>query len=175
MRITLTIVVIIVLIGGVFYYGGIFNNSSVIPATPAAFDGKNITFVINGMSVTLINGIANASKIITRYFGNEATGDLDGDSLTDTAFLVTQEAGGSGTFYYVVVALKTVDGYKTTNAFFVGDRIAPQLMEIHADSKELYVNYTERKQGESMSVRPSVGATLALKVAPAGILEGLMR
>ena len=90
------------------------------------------------------------------------------------AFLVTQETGGSGIFYYAVVALKTANGYKTTNAFFIGDRIAPQTTEINTSAKELYVNFAERKPGEPMTAQPSQGATLYLKVTPAGVLEGLM-
>jgi len=117
----------------------------------------------------------SASMVTTRYFGNEAVGDLNGDGLADTAFLVSQDSGGSGLFYYVVVALKTPTGYKTTNAFLIGDRIAPQTTEINRSAHELYVNFAERKPGEPMTARPSQGATLALKVTPAGVLEGLMK
>ncbi len=151
------------------------------PVTSSTFDGKNSTFAINGQSFTLANGISeipnpnSSSKIITRYFGNEATGDLNGDNLEDQAFLITEESGGSGLFYYVVVALKKTEGYQTTNAFFVGDRIAPQSTEIHSDSKELHVNFAERKVNEPMTTQPSVGAVLLLKVTPSGILEGLMK
>lgn len=154
-----------------------------VPFAPAgAFDGKNSSFVLDDEPVELVGGRAevpaapgSASKIITRYFGNEAVGDLDGDSLPDTAFLVTRETGGSGVFYYAVVALNKPSGYQTTNAFFVGDRIAPQSTEIHSDSRELHVNFAMRKDGEPMSARPSVGATLLLKVTPDGVLEGLMK
>ena len=148
----------------------------------STFDGKNSTFTVDGESVTLVNGTSevpaapnSASKVTTRYFGNEATGDLNGDGLPDTAFLVTQDSGGSGLFYYAVVALKTSDGYKTTNAFLVGDRIATQSTYIPVNSQELQVNYAERKPGEPMTAQPSVGATLFLKVTPAGVLEGLMK
>ncbi len=158
------------------------NPSEKTPSIPLSFDGKNSTFSINKESFTLINGLSeipaapnSTSKIITRYFGNEATGDLNGDNLEDQAFLITQEAGGSGLFYYVVVALKKTEGYQTTNAFFVGDRIAPQSTEIHSDAKELHVNFAERKANEPMTTQPSVGAVLLLKVTPSGILEGLMK
>jgi hypothetical protein len=148
----------------------------------AAFDGKNATFTIDGKPISLVNGVfevpatpGSASKITTRYFGNTAEGDLSGDGVDDTAFLVTQDTGGSGTFFYAVVAIRTAEGYKTTNAFFVGDRIAPQSSYIPANSQELQVNFAERKPGEPMTARPSVGVTLLLKVTPAGVLEGLMK
>lgn len=146
------------------------------------FDPKNATYIIEGQPVTLNNGVnevesapGSASKTVTRYFGNEAYGDVDGDDDNDAAFLITQEGGGTGLFYYVVVALRTPTGYKLTNTFFVGDRIAPQSTEIKEDSKELHVNFAERKMGEPMSVEPSSGAVLLLKVTPEGVLEGLMK
>lgn len=147
-----------------------------------SFDPKNATYDVDGQSVTLINGVSevlsapgSSSKTTTRYFGNEAYGDADGDSDRDAAFLITQDGGGTGLFYYVVVVLCTPAGYKLTNTFFVGDRIAPQSTEIHEDSKELHVNFAERMKGEPMSTKPSVGAVLLLKVTPEGVLEGLMK
>lgn len=154
-----------------------------IPATStvSAFDPRNTTYEIEGESVALKNGEArseaapgSASQIVTRYFGNEATGDLTGDGKDDRAYLITQDGGGSGLFYYAVVALKSETGYTLTNTFFVGDRIAPQSTEIHAEAGELHINYAERKEGEPMSTPPSVGAVLLLKVTTAGVLEGLM-
>ncbi len=110
-----------------------------------------------------------------RYFGNAAEGDVNGDGLVDTAFLVVNDSAGTGVFYYAIVALGTADGYRLTNPFFVGDRIAPQSTEIHTDSWELRVNYAMRKEGEPMTAQPSQGATLFLKVSANGVLEGLMR
>jgi hypothetical protein len=90
-------------------------------------------------------------------------------------FLITQSTGGTGTFYYAAVAYRTPTGYKLTNTFFVGDRIAPQSTEIKEDSKEIHINFAERKKGEPMTAEPSVGVTLLLKVTPEGVLEGLMK
>ena len=177
-------VIVVVMGAGVFLLvGGKQDDGGIqVPPVPTTFDGKNATFTIDGATTTLVNGISqvpgapgSASMITTKYFGNEATGDLNGDGLADTAFLITQDTGGSGLFYYAVVAIKTADGYKTTNAFLVGDRIAPQSTYIPTNSQELQVNYAERKPGEPMSAQPSVGATLLLKVTPAGVLEGLMK
>ncbi len=152
------------------------------PTTAFTFDPKNTTYIIEGQSVTLSNGFSevesapgSASKTITRYFGNEAYGDVDGDDDNDLVFLITQSTGGTGTFYYAAVAYRTSTGYKLTNTFFVGDRIAPQSTEIKEDSKEIHINFAERKKGEPMTAEPSVGAVLLLKVTPEGVLEGLMK
>ena len=134
------------------------------PTPSASADYKNIAYQIEGRNVTLVNGASqvpaapgSASKITTRYFGNDAVGDLNGDGTNDVAFLLTQDPGGSGTFYYVVVALKTQNGYLGTNAILLGDRIAPQSTEIN-DGK-LIVNYAGRKPEEPMTAQPSVGVS----------------
>jgi putative hemolysin len=132
---------------------------------PAAANYKDATYLINGASTTLVNGVAtqptapeSASMLITRYFGNEAAGDLNGDGTSDVAFLLTQDGGGSGIFYYVAVAFATSTGYVGTNAILLGDRIAPQTTEIRDGI--LIVNYAERAAGEAMTEKPSLGASL---------------
>ena len=132
-------------------------------------DYKNATYIINDAQVTLINGQAedavvpqSGSKTITKYFGNEAVGDLNGDGQADVAFILTQDSGGSGTFYYVVAALKTAGGYQGTNAVILGDRISPQTTEIK--DGQIIVNYADRKPDEPFSAIPSVGISKYLKV-----------
>ena len=130
---------------------------------------KDATYVVEGQSVTLVNGKSiaslapgSATKITTQYFGNEATGDLNGDGLLDTAFILTQNSGGSGTFYYIVVALNASQGYVGTNGILLGDRIAPQTTEIK--DGQVIVNYADRKIGEAMTVAPSIGVSKYLKL-----------
>ncbi len=139
-------------------------------------DYKNSTYLIEGQTVTLIDGHAeivaapgSAAKIVTQYFGNEATGDLNGDNLPDVVFIITQSRGGSGTFYYAVAALKTANGYQGTNAVLLGDRVAPQTIEIN--SGQLVVNYADRNAGEPMTARPSVGISKYLKIQGTSLEE----
>jgi hypothetical protein len=142
--------------------------------------GRNASFTVNGALITLVNGISSApiensaASTTTRYLGGEAKGDLNGDGLEDFSFWVTQDAGGSGTFYYVVVALKNPSGYTTTNAFLVGDRITPESMQIRPDARELHVHFVDRKRGEPMTAPPSEAKVLLLKVKPNRELQGLM-
>jgi hypothetical protein len=133
------------------------------PVEGRASNFKDVTFTIDGAPTRL-------SSTGIKYFGNDATGDLNGDGQPDTAFLLTYDGGGSGTFYYVVVALTTADGgYIGTNAILLGDRIAPQTTEIK--DGELIVNYADRKPSEPMSAPPSVGVSKYLKISNDALVE----
>jgi len=65
-------------------------------------------------------------------------------AINDTPLI--QEVGGSGVFYYAVVALNTVNGYVGSDAVFLGDCIAPQTIEI-GKGNVIIVNYAERANG----------------------------
>ena len=130
---------------------------------------ENTTYIINGEPITLVNGYqeeligpGSDAKRVTKYFGNEAEGDLNGDDQKDVAFYLTQDGGGSGTFYYLVASLKVGDGYKGTDAILIGDRIAPDTTQIK--NGEIIANYVDRKPGEPMSTQPSVGVTKHFRV-----------
>lgn len=138
-------------------------------------DYKNATYVIYGVPVTLNDGYAevetpdSASKVVTRHFGNEIVTDLDGDGDEDIAFILTQDADGSGTFYYAVAALKTVDGYVGSDGYFLGDRIAPQSTNLSPNPRHKNVvvfNYADRRESEPMTTPPSVGMSAYLKIVP---------
>lgn len=138
----------------------------------APSDYKNAEYTIEGQRVRLVDGISeteaapgSASKIITKYFGNEVATDLDGDGREDVAFLLTQDGGGTGTFYYVVAALNTERGYVGSEGLVLGDRIAPQTTE-KGTGKIIIVNYADRKPGEPFSTSPSVGKSIWLLLDP---------
>ena len=135
-------------------------------------DYRNTAYTISGQRIQLKDGVAetelmpgSASKLTTRYFGNNAKGDLNKDGIPDLAFIVTQEGGGSGTFFYIVASVQNPDGgYTGSDAVLLGDRIAPQVTEIH--DGQIVVNYADRAPGESLVVQPSVGKSLRLKLDP---------
>lgn len=133
---------------------------------------KDATYVIAGTPVTLKNGASeiesapdSATKITTRYFGNEVTHDFDGDGREDVAFLLRQEAGGTGVFYYVVAALNKEQGYVGSHGLLLGDRVAPQTTEM-GKGNIIIVNYADRKAGESFATSPSVGKSIWLLLDP---------
>lgn len=165
--------VLVILAGGFFLVHQLTDHDDDLRSATTNY--KDATYVIGGMPVTLVNGRAerpaapgSASNVVTQYFGNEAIGDFNGDGTLDVAFLLTQSDGGSGTFYYAVVALKTARGYLGTNAVLLGDRVAPQTTEVH-DGK-LVVNYADRVDGEPMTTPPSVGKSLYLTVQGATLM-----
>ncbi len=113
----------------------------------------------------------------TAYFGNELRADLDGDGSEDVAFIITHNPGGSGTFYYAVAALNTPGGYRGTDGYFLGDRIAPQPTNLSTDPKHVRVvvfNYADRAAGEPMTAGPSLGRSVYLKVDPQAVRWGIV-
>ncbi len=139
-------------------------------------DPKNCTYIIEGVKITLKDGSAEtasapgaASKTRTNYFGNEASGDFNQDGIADIALILTQNPGGSGTFYYGVVALGSNVGCNGTNAVLLGDRIAPQSTTFQ--NGELIFNYADRKPNEPMTVKPSVGVSKYAKVNADKLIE----
>ena len=146
--------------------------STTTPIKSEATGPKEATYTINGNQVTLLHGISvtdaasgSASKITTRYFGNEVVHDLDGDGRPDTAFILTQETGGSGVFYYAVAALNTPRGYVGSEGVLLGDRIAPQPTTMGTSTIVIF-NYADRKPGESFAAPPSVGKSIWLLLDP---------
>jgi len=138
----------------------VVNNSATVQNASYLVDNETITLV-NGLSQTVI-ATSSASQEVTRYFGNEVSGDLNNDGRPDSAFILTQNSGGSGIFYYLAVALATDQGYTGLNAILLGDRIAPQTTEIK--NGQVIVNYADRNPGEPFSVAPSLGVSRYFQV-----------
>jgi len=128
-------------------------------------DVKNMAYDIEGDVFTLKNGVAekeaapgSATKDTLTIFGEPVYGDLDADGDTDAALLLVNDSGGTGKFYYAVLAMNTGTVYKPTNAMFLGDRIAPQNVTIQA-GRAVYA-FAERKADDPMTAEPSVGKTV---------------
>jgi len=174
----------VLLAGGLIVLFGFSEKSS------SSTDYKNATYSIDGHLVQLVDGVAEtesapgaASKTVTRYFGNDFVTDLNDDGRDDVVFLLTQETGGSGIFYYAVAALNTFDGYVGSDGYLLGDRIAPQTIEESQNpwhKNVVVVNYADRlpaqpgAPGEPMSAQPSVGKSVYLKLDPASMQWGIV-
>lgn len=144
------------------------------PATPSSH--LDATYEINGERVELSEGYSevqispdSAATVATRFFGNELFTDLDGDGDEDVAFILSQETGGSGVFYYAVAALQADSGYQGSDGYLLGDRIAPQSTDESPNPRHKNVvvfNYADRFAGESMTTPPSIGKSVYLKIVP---------
>ncbi len=132
---------------------------------------QSITYEVDGVTYTLVDGKAtvqtspdSASQNVLTIFGEPTMGDLDNDGDTDAAVLLSLTTGGSGTFYYAALALNTSYGYKSTNTLFLGDRIAPQTVEIQ--NGRAVFNYATRLPDEPMTASPSLGKSLWIHLDP---------
>lgn len=147
-----------------------------------ASDFKDAEYIIEGERVQLEGGVADTevapgatATSVTRYFGNELMVDLNDDGRDDAVFVLTQQAGASGVFFYVVAALNTEEGYVGSYGHFLGDRIAPQTTELSTDPSHenvIVVNYMDRAEGEPMVAEPSVGKSVWLKFDPESLQFG---
>jgi len=135
-------------------------------------DVKDATYVVAGETFTLKDGKAenkygpdSALKNTLQIFGEPVYGDLNGDGRTaDAALLLQNNPGGSGTFYYAVLVMSINDTYKPTETMFLGDRIAPQNINIF-DGRAVY-NFAERRADEPMTTPPSMGKSVWVHYDP---------
>ncbi len=126
------------------------------PSQPS-IDYKNAIYRIDDKDVTLLEGQHeqpaapdSSEQDVTRVVEPpvHAVGKLGGRSAV--AVFLSEEGGGSGTFYYAAVAFN--DGRGTT--FKIGDRIQPIGIAINGD--DLVVSYLDRNPDEPMAVPPTV-------------------
>jgi hypothetical protein len=140
-------------------------------------DVFNAVYRIEKMTVQLVNGHAeskaapgSASRIITQAIDEAVFGDLDGDGQVEAALFLSQDSGGSGTFFYVAAAQRADGRWRGTNAVFIGDRVAPEA--IHIGDGVIIVQYLDRRPEDPMTVAPSVAKTLEIELV-GGHLEVL--
>lgn len=132
-------------------------------------DPLNTTYRIEGQPIALVNGHheslaapGSATRVKTALWKQPVFGDLDGDGDEDAALLLTQDPGGSGTFYYVAAAVNADGRHIGTDTVLLGDRIVATGIEII--NGRIAVNYTDRRPAEPMRATPSVSRTMALMV-----------
>lgn len=121
----------------------------------------NTRFNINHSDIQLVNGYAeqsvapnSSSKVITQVWGAPKLADLNADGQQDAVLILSQNTGGSGTFYYLVVAIREANHYKGSKALLLGDRIKPQ--EIQVVANRVSVAFLDRLQSEPYSTSPSI-------------------
>ena len=174
-------IIALVLVAGVFVLNSYAPREN---GSTGTADYRDAEYTLGGQRVKLEHGVSeteaapgSASKTTTRYFGNDLRADLDGDGREDVAFLLTQEPGGSGSFFYVVAALNTDHGYVGSDGYLLGDRVAPRSLVASANPGQknvVIVNYADRVAGEPMTSPPTVGTSAYLKLDPATMRWGIV-
>lgn len=125
---------------------------------------KNINYTIDGDNITLVDGKAETSipdssmKIVTEYFDLEKFTDLNGDGRDDVVFVLSQETGGTGVFYYLVAALNTDNGWIGSRAYFIGDRVIPKSLVV--SDNIISLNYLDRNNDQSFAEEPSINKNI---------------
>lgn len=179
------LIVICIIALGIYKFN--FTNDDIYNQNGTQVNVHDGTYTIAGQKVTLKNGISevgaapgSASIITTKYFGNDLIQDINDDGDVDDIFLVTQESGGTGVFYYVVALVSTPAGPVGTDSILIGDRIAPQNINIDEGKTSngtnrknvIVINYADRKAGESFTTAPSAGKSLWIKLDPKALQWG---
>jgi hypothetical protein len=163
------IIVTLLAVSGVF----IFSQNKNTPSTSIASDYKDATYILDGKNVILKNtrdkssDQVDSSGELVYYFGNDLITDLNSDGYSDTVFLVTKQTSRGEILYYVVGAIYTTRGYIGTDGYYLGDRIAPQTINVSKQGNHknvIVVNYAKRKEREQITVQPSLGASVYLKL-----------
>ena len=176
-----------VIVAVVLLAGGCSSNTGNQPQGPPAVprtDYRNTEYMIEGQRIKLADGLAeaetspgSASRIVTRYFGNELKADLNEDGREDIVFLLTQQRGGSGTFFYAVAALDTEAGYRGSDGYLLGDRIDPQTTAVSRNPRHknvVVVNYRDRRPDEPTTAQPSVSKSVYLKLDAETVRWGIV-
>ncbi len=150
---------LVAVIGGVAYWQ--MTDDSRI----GAWNPKNATYQIEGVDTSLSDG----SLGDVAMFGEPTYGDLNGDGTNDAGVVLVRASEGSGTFYYITAAIYDEGKWYGTNSFLMGDRIAPQTVEIRDGI--LIANYAERNPGEPFTTRPSRGVSRYLRLIDGALTE----
>ena len=131
-------------------------------------DYKDGLYFLSGEPIQLTDGVSKVPAApespimnVTRYFGNEVRGDLDGDGDEDVAFLVTYEPANSGPYFFLAGAINEGGKYRGTHLMLIGDHVAPQTTEYRdlgaPYGARVIVNYART------DVTPSEGKSLYAK------------
>lgn len=159
LQLLLLILILLLLVYGTYavvsnYYKKAPNQNST--KIEKVFDPLNTKYLIENQEIILIDGQADGISV----FGEVTKGDLNNDGLDDAALMLVNNYEGSGIFYYVATAINANPGTRGSNAVFLGDRIAPQNIEIK--DGQIIANYAVRGIDEAMTTPPSLGISTYL-------------
>ncbi len=129
-------------------------------------DGQEFQMKDGKAEIPIVENSATKNKLST--FNDPMKFDADKDGDMDYAVLLAHEPGGSGLFFYATLVINDAGTLKQTNAIFLGDRIAPQNINV-IDGRVVF-NYVDRLADESMATAPSVGKSLYVQLSGDGTI-----
>lgn len=144
-------------------------------ATPKVVGNPSVTYEIEGVPTTMKNGISKVAipdtpiSTITTYYG-QTSGDFDGSESTDTARILVQDNGGSGSAYYLVADLTTANGIVGTPGVFLGDRISIDAIYT-TENNEIGIVYREHGKNQAMYEMPNVSVEKNFVVVDGALQE----
>jgi len=177
LRVTLALSILLILVG-VGVYASVFLTQSdttppdVVYALPA--DPLNATYRIEGVEVSLEDGRAqtevapSSAEIIT----TEVVGELVPLATTQgaaNAVLLRQDLGGTGSFYYLALAVSNGDGFLGSEAVYLGDRI--EEVTVQPWGELMWVSYGTRATSTSFAEPADVPVTRYFYTRGATLLE----
>ena len=127
------------------------------PADPA-----NAGYYIDGILYTLVNGALeqpiDKTDVLNKFrlLDFKAAGDINGDGTDDTAVVLINDAGGSGTFYYMGI-LTSGPTPIVENTSYLGYRIDVKGIEFVGGKFE--VTYLDRDVETSFDNPPTIEIT----------------
>jgi heat shock protein HslJ len=131
------------------------------PRASSSADPRNTTYRIDETDVTLVDGMderpaapGSSSKILTKVWGGSTLADLNGDGVDDAVLILTQETGGSGTFFYLAAAVAAPAGYVGTAGLLLGDRIDPKSVSVQDGT--VTFTYMTHGANQSFAEEPAV-------------------
>jgi len=132
-------------------------SSAQAPADPA-----NAGYYIDGIVYTLVNGeleqAIEDSTTVNKFklLDFKAVGDINKDGTDDVAVVVTNDAGGSGTFYYLAI-FTSGSSPVIENTSYLGDRIV--VKDITFTNNQFQVKYLDRDSEADMASDPTIEIT----------------
>jgi hypothetical protein len=146
----------------------------ILPPLPTS--PLDVTLNVDGEEITLHDGRferastpGSATQDTYMLWGEAVRGDANADGAEDALLWLTYSGGGSGTFYYLGVAVWDNVGYRGSNTIPLADRIVPVSLDIWYDV--VRVTYRTHAEGQSLAESPTKEVTRYFMVQGAQIIE----